>query len=38
MGDIKVGEVMHLIELVDGMSSRNDNSRNVLLSNNFLSL
>lgn len=38
MGDIKVGEVMHLIELVDGMSSRNHDSRNVLLSDNFLSL
>jgi hypothetical protein len=37
VGDIKAGEVMLLTELVDGTSSRIHDSRNVLLSNNFLS-
>jgi hypothetical protein len=37
VGDIKVGEVMLLTELVDGTSSRIHDSRNVLLINNFLS-
>jgi hypothetical protein len=37
VGDIKVEEVMLLTELVDGTSSRSHDSRNVLLSNDFLS-